>query len=655
MRHRHSNDRPQGRARGNARVSGVLYVGRGKRRRLYLRDDAGREYPVGPRLSVPAFPGDRVKAELVKPDWAHYRRGRRGSMESPIEASIVEVVSRGRGTIIGKYHTTKSRAWISPRDAGAVAPLEVEVRSDVAEGAMVAVEVGRHPGIFSGKIVQSWGDPDAGRAQLEQVIYERELPREFPPAVLAEAEAFPGEVPREEISRRRDLRGLEVVVIDPADAKDHDDAVSWEPRPGGGGRLGVHIADVSWFVRPGTALDAEAITRGVSVYLPDRVLPMLPPRLSGDLCSLLEGKDRMARTVFLDIDAAGRVTGGEECASVIRPSSGMSYGEAWECIEGRDRKHPRAGVLVAMDALAGRMRKRRFDNGSLDFDLPETKVVLDKRGEPTGVELKRTNRSNWLVEEFMIAANEFTGRMLARAGTGIWRIHEPPDMDDVMELEEFLSGFGVKLRRGSRSMDLDPRDFNAVLARFKGTPEEYVVHRKVLQSLKLAVYSEKNSGHFGLGLECYTHFTSPIRRYADLVVHRLLSARPGTPPPYHTRRLAEMAKEISMLERRAEDAERECVRLLILRHLSRRLGDAFDGTISRLEKFGAFVELDGMGMDGLLRHGDLAPDRFQVARDGLSMRARHSRTTVKVGQRVRVVLSRVDIPNRQVDLVLAED
>jgi len=636
------------------RVSGVLYAG-GRRRKLFLRDDSGREFPVGPRLTMPAFPGDRVKAELVTPEWVRFRHGRRGNRPAPVEAQIVEVVFRGRGTIIGKYHTTKSRAWLAPRDAGAVAPLEVEVRPDVPEGATVAVEVGRHPGIFSGKITAVWKDPDDPRAVLEQVVYERELPREFPEAVLAEAAAFPEEIPADEAAARRDLRKLEVVVIDPADAKDHDDAVSWEPRPGGGGRLGIHIADVSWFVRPGTALDAEAIARGVSVYLPDRVLPMLPPRLSGDLCSLLEGRDRLARTVFIDMDAAGKATGGEICASVIRPASGMSYDGVWEILEGRDNRHPRAGTLRAMDAIATRLRATRFENGSLDFDLPETKVILDTKGEPVEIALRRTNRAHWLIEEFMIAANEWTGKTLLRRGTGIWRVHEPPEMDDIIELEEFLAGFAVKLRRGSKSKDLDPRDLQAVLAKFKGTREEYVVHRKVLQALRLAVYSERNLGHFGLALDCYTHFTSPIRRYADLVVHRLLATEGHAPAPYHSRRLAEIAHGISELERRAEDAERECVRLMVLRYLSKKVGETVEGTVSRLEKFGAFMEIDGMGLEGLLRADDLAGGRFRVAHDGLSMRAHRSGTMVRVGQRVKATIVRVDLVTRQVDLVPEED
>lgn len=630
-------------------VTGLVYLGRGRRKRLYLRCADGKEHPIAPRQGIPVFPGDRVRAELHRPEWAVFRRGRR-PVADVFEAQIIEVMERTGGVVLGRYQSSRQRAWISPKDAEAVMPLEVEVRPDIPEGAMVAVELGNNPAVISGKIVMVWENPGDPRALLEQVIYEKDLPREFPEAVLREAGAFPEGIPAQERARRVDLTRLPVVVIDPADAKDHDDGVSWEPKPGGGGRLGVHIADVSWFVRPGSALDAEAIARGVSVYLPDRVLPMLPPRLSADLCSLLEGKERLARTVFLDIDSEGIVRGGEACESVIKPAAGMSYEEVWGIIEQGDGKHPLSATLKAMDAVATKMRARRFREGSLDFDLPETKVMMAASGEPEKVVLKKTNRSHWLIEEFMISANEFTGHALAKKGLGIWRVHEPPDLEDITELDAFLEGFGVKFRRGPRSRDVDPQDLQRILEHFRGTREEYVVHRKVLQAMKLARYSEFLDGHFGLALEAYTHFTSPIRRYADLVVHRLLSG--GEDGRYTVRRLGEVASGVSMLERRATDAERECIRLMILRYLSKKLGEAFEGTVSRVENLGAFVELDGMGLEGLLRNGEMSPEAFRISRDRLSMRGGRSGMTVRVGQRVRVILARVDQENRQVDLAL---
>jgi ribonuclease R len=630
-------------------VSGILYLGRGRRKRLYLRSDDGREHPVGPKQGMPVFPGDRVRAELHRPEWAVFRRGRR-PVGDVFEAQVIEVTERTGGVVLGRYHASRMRAWISPKDAEAVMPVEVQVRPDIPEGAMVAVELGKNPAMISGKIVMVWENPDDPRAVLEQVIYEKDLPREFPGEVLREAGAFSENIPADERARRTDLTRLPVVVIDPADAKDHDDGVSWEPRPGGGGRLGVHIADVSWFVRPGSALDAEAIARGVSVYLPDRVLPMLPPRLSADLCSLLEGKERLARTVFLDIDSGGVVQGGEACESVIKPAAGLSYEEVWAVIGGGEGRHPLEATLKAMDAVATKMRERRFREGSLDFDLPETKVNLGANGEPETVTLKKTNRSHWLIEEFMIAANEFTGHALAKKGLGIWRVHEPPDLEDISELDAFLEGFGVKFRRGTRSSDVSPQELQAILGRFRGTREEYVVHRKVLQAMKLARYSELLDGHFGLALEAYTHFTSPIRRYADLVVHRLLAGREDG--RYTVRRLGEVAQGVSLLERRATDAERECIRLMILRYLAGKLGQVFEGTVSRVENMGAFIELDGMGLEGLLRNGEMSPEAFRISRDRMSMRGGRSGMTVHVGQRVRVVLARVDRENRQVDLAL---
>jgi ribonuclease R len=646
-------------------VVGVLRLTRGRSRRLVVDDAAGNSYDVSPRHGLLVFPGDRVRVELGKPKWV---RGRR--FAERMEATVVDVLKRSDQMLLGRYQTSAKRAWVVPRDAEAIPPLEVEPKPGVPEGAVVAIDLGKNPGMVSGTVAAVWEDSGSARSLIEQYIYESGLPREFSRDTLRETEAFPDLLSSDETGKRRDLRDLEVVVIDPADARDHDDAVSWEPEADGSGRLGVHIADVSHYVRPGSALDSEARARGVSCYLPDRVIPMLPERLSADLCSLLAGRDRPARTVFLEYAPDGKMRGGEMCASVIRPAASLSYEDVWDVIKDGKATGRQAGGLRAMDTLAQGMRKRRFANGSLDFDFPETKVKLDEHGEPCEIFRKRGNRAHQLIEEFMIAANNFVGEKLARAGAGLWRIHEPPSMDDVAELEDFLKGMGVRLRRGTSSRDLKPSDFQAVIDRFRGTPEEYVVQRKVLQSLRLAVYSEANTGHFGLALKDYAHFTSPIRRYADLVVHRLtaplaagaseagagralLATGIGTGPAgrYSVRALAAVALEVSDLERRAQKAEWACNKKMVLRYLKKRVGETFGGTVSRLEKFGVFVELDGVGTEGLVRSADLGNDRYWIAKDGLSMRGKRSGRSLRVGERVRVLLVRVDEAAEWVDLV----
>ena len=631
---------------------GVLKVGGGRRKRLMVTDEQGNTWDVAPRQGLAVFPADRVRVELSAPEWAgHRRRGR----ERFVEATITEVLERGRSAFLGRYRTSGFRAWVTPNDWQAVDPMEVELKKGVPDGALVAVETGRKPGIISGRIAEHWPDPDAGTALVEQVIYELDLPREFPPRVMDESFAAPDRIPKDEFEAREDLRELKVVVIDPADAKDHDDAVSWDPAPGGGGRLGIHIADVSWFVRPGSALDAEALARGVSAYLPDRVLPMLPPRLSGDLCSLMAGKDRLARTVFLDLAADGAVLGGRMVRSVVRPTVLVSYEEVQDQLDGK-KTGPFTSYLGQMMEAARAMRKRRYAAGSLDFNFPETKVELDAGGEPTGVSTRAVTESNQLVEEAMIAANRFVGEMLSRDGLGIWRIHEPPEMDDVLELEEFLKGLGVKLRRGTQSRNLDPKDFQAVLERFRGAREEYVIHRKVLQALRMAVYSEHNLGHFGLAIKDYAHFTSPIRRYADLVVHRLTDAsagpRGGRPSQ---RQLGVVAKQVSGLERRAQEAEWAAVKKLTLKYLSGKMGMKLEGTVSRLERWGMFVELDGLGTDGLLHANEMGGGRFRVATDGMTMHPHRGGETIRVGQRVKVIVIRVDLREGHLDLALDEE
>ncbi len=645
-------------------VTGTLRITRGRTKRLVVVDAQGRSFRVMPKQDFPVFPGDTVKAELSVPPWLHKHRGPRpgrrggppqgGTMRPPpMDARILEVVERGRGMLLGRYRFTANRAWVVPRETDVLPPLEVTPKPGVPEGAMVAVDVGQSPGVVSGDVVHVWIDPDAPRARIEQLIYERDLPREFPAAVVAEAEAAPGAIPADEIGRRTDLRNLEIVVIDPADAKDHDDAVSWEPNPAGGGRLGVHIADVSWYVRPGSALDDEARARGVSCYLTDRVIPMLPMRLSADLCSLIAGKDRLARTVFIEYDAEGNVVRGEHRQSVIRAAVSLSYPEALAIMQDPASAHPNATAIHGMAGLAAILRKRRFAAGCLDFSFPETRVHLGPDGEPEKIVQRLGDPSHWLIEEFMIAANTWTGEQLARRGTGIWRVHEPPAMEDIGDLEEFLKGLNVKLRRGASSRDLHPADFQAVLERFRGTPEEYVVHRKVLQALRLAVYSAECLGHFGLALKTYTHFTSPIRRYADLVVHRLLN--PLGPEGRQTmRHLEEVALTTSELERRAQEAEWACTKMMVLRFMEKHLGDVWEGTVARVERFGAFVELDGIGQSGLLSVDELGAERYWVSRDGLSMRGSRSGETIKVGQRVKVVIARINREDGHLDLMPAE-
>ncbi|MEK7766183.1 MAG: RNB domain-containing ribonuclease, partial [bacterium] len=357
-----------------------------------VKDEKGFEVDAAPRSGLLAFPGDRVRVEVGTPAWAHRRR--HGPGRRALEAVIVAVLERGTQSLLGRYHASHKRAWVTPKDPGVVPALDVALRADVPEGAMVAVDIGPHPGVVTGEIVHVWPDADAPRAVIEQLVYERDLPREFPAPVLEEAARCPDDIPSEERARRLDLRDLEVVVIDPADARDHDDAVSWEPRREGGGRLGVHIADVSWYVRPGSLLDAEARARGVSVYLTDRVLPMLPPRLSADLCSLLKGKDRLARTIFLELGADGAVEGGEMRETVIRPTVSLSYEDAWTAMQDAGSRLPHAQTLHAMDALARTLRRRRFEGGSLDFQFPETKVILDAAGEPERIEQRMGDPSH---------------------------------------------------------------------------------------------------------------------------------------------------------------------------------------------------------------------------------------------------------------------
>ena len=504
-------------------------------------------------------------------------------------------------------------------------------------------------------LVEVLGADDRPEWDDAAVASQYRLRVSFPRRAAEEAAAL-REPDARELDAREDRRGDVVVTIDPADARDHDDALSVRALEGGRHEVGIHIADVSWYVRPGSGLDAEARARGTSCYLPGGAVPMLPERLSGDLCSLREGVDRLALSVFAVLDERGRLHEYRFAASVVRSRARLTYEEVQRSLDGEARL---AGELEAPAAtlmkLARALRASRVAAGALELESAEVKVVVDERGAPLELVRRPHLESHELVEEFMLLANRCVGETAARRRSGVlWRVHEPPVARKLAELDETLRALRLP-RLGTAE---DPhRALQALLAVPLDPPKRRLVHRLALRSLTRARYLERDLGHFGLATREYLHFTSPIRRYPDLHNHRrvrewIARTRDAAWDPVES---ASLALECSAREQDATDAEREGTRVKGLRMLEARLGESASGTITGLVPRGCFVELDDPPVDGFVAVGDQLDERFELDAAGVRLVGRRTRRRFTLGDPVRVTIARVDVPARECDLVLEQD
>jgi ribonuclease R len=532
-----------------------------------------------------------------------------------------------------------------------VRDLLVKGRPAPEEGDWVVAEV---PWEGPARLVEVLGAEDRPEWDEAAIASQFRLRTHFPPAAEAEAAAFhePGERERRgREDRREDL----VLTIDPEDARDHDDALAVRTLADGRSEVGIHIADVSWYVRPGTALDDEARARGTSCYLPGGVVPMLPERLSGDLCSLREGADRLALSVFVTLDARAATQEFHFAESVIRSRARLTYEQVQSAMDGGPRLPGglQAPVTRLLE-LARALRARRMALGALQLESVEVRAEVDARGNPLRLVRRPHLESHELVEEFMLLANRCVGEAAAVRGSGVlWRVHEPPSGRKLLELDEMLRVLGLP-RLGSAG---EPhRALQALLAVPLDPPHRRIVHRLALRSLMRARYLERDLGHFGLATREYVHFTSPIRRYPDLHNHRRVREwlRRAKDAAWDPAENAALAAEATAREQDATDAEREGVRVKGLRLLAARLGERASGTISGLVPRGCFVELDEPPVDGFIALGDQLGDRFELDAAGVRLTGRRSRRRFTLGDPVEVTVARVDVAARECDLALEE-
>jgi ribonuclease R len=599
----------------------------------------GEDIFVPARHAQGALPGDEVAVVVNE-------RGKFGKPEGKVE----RILKKGRAVLLGIYHERNGVPFLQPFDSPSQDDLALKSRGKLrpVPGMIVAADRAALT------VTRVFGRPEDPGVDAQVVIERYGLRPQFPEEALREAESIPGVVPAEALDGRRDFRDWPSVTIDGEKAQDFDDAVSIRRQDGDGWLLGVHIADVSHYVRPGSPLDREAFGRGTSVYFPDLTLPMLPEKLSNDLCSLRPREPRLAFSVLMEIAADGRVRQAEFFPSIIRTAHRMTYTSVFKIFEGDAQETSRyADVvpeLLVMRELARTLRERRLAEGSLDFDLVEPELVYEK-GKLLAVAAAERNEAHRLIEEFMVAANvavasAFTERKLP----AIYRVHPPPAVSDLEKLRDLILHFGLTLPEPAK---VRSKDLQRVLEKAKGLPGEKFVGLQVLRAMKLAVYAAKNVGHYGLAKVDYTHFTSPIRRYPDLVVHRLLKGLLCREEPSRLP-LDVMAGKSSERERNAAEAEQSLVEWRIFRLLKERLGDEFRGMIVDVIKAGLLVEVDEYFVSGLLPFASLSGD-YEPKPAARRLRPKRRRKTFDLGDDVRVILVSCDPALRRMSFVPAAD
>lgn len=607
-----------------------------------------------------ALDGDRVRIIIV----------REGSGQSA-EGQVVQVLEHANKELVGVYRKNKNFGFLVPDNQRILKDIFIPQGKDLhaVSGQKVVCRITDYGDAHKnpeGVVTEILGHVNDPGVDILSIVRAYGLPEAFPEEVQRTAQQVPESVTEEAMQKRaaHDFRALTTITIDGEDAKDLDDAISlcWDEARSAY-TLYVHIADVTEYVREGGALDKEALNRGTSVYLVDRVIPMLPHALSNGICSLNEGVDRLALSCVMQINEQGAIVGHEICESVIRVDKRMSYtgvhallaGEALENGESIESYEPYRALLTKMHALSQKLRKRRYDRGGIDFDFPESKILLDEKGRPTAIKPYERNESNMMIEDFMLAANETVAEdYFWQELPFVYRVHENPDPEKMKQLGIFVSNFGHFIRQ--KGGEVHPKEIQKLLSAIAGTPEEAVIARLALRSMKQAKYTTSCEGHFGLAAGYYTHFTSPIRRYPDLQIHRIIKenlhgALGKRRLEHYTEILPAVAQRSSVLERRADEAEREVEKLKKCEYIRRYIGEAFDGVISGVTAYGIYVELANT-VEGMVNVRNMDGDYYIFNEERYELCGELTGRCYKLGQKVRVRVLQADRMTRTIDFML---
>lgn len=623
-----------------------------------IPDDEGLEDVFVPAENLNgAMNNDRVVGRIT----------RESHKDKKVEAEIIRILSRANDKIVGTFEKSLHFGFVVPDDKRIYQDIFIskEQMNGAKNGQKVVAKVTdwpekrRNP---EGKIIEILGNSDKPGVDILSIIKKYDLPLEFKEDVEEYTASIPEEIPDVEYKRRRDLRDLKIVTIDGEDAKDLDDAVSIQKLSDGKYLLGVHIADVTNYVKDKTPLDKEAFKRGTSVYLVDRVIPMLPRKLSNGLCSLNPKVDRLTLSCFMTIDENGKVLDHEIFESIIKTSERMTYTDVTKILKYKDKDTiKRYDYLVddfkLMEELCNILYKKRIHRGALDFDFEECKIILDEKGKPVEIKPDEREIANRIIEEFMIVCNETIAEHFFWAGMPfVYRIHENPDEEKLTTFSEFIHNMGYFLKP---SREIHPKALQDILDSAKGKPEETVIDTLLLRSLKQARYSPECSGHFGLASKYYCHFTSPIRRYPDLAIHRIIKMFiNGHIDEKAAKRLRKFVQEASKhssdMERLAVDAERETDDLKKVEYMSERIGEVYEGIISSVTSFGIFIELKNT-IEGLVHISNLTDDYYNFDEKHFCLIGEKTRRIFRLGDNLKIKVAKTDIDNRTIDFSLVEE
>jgi ribonuclease R len=603
---------------------------------------------IEPRKVRQALQGDTVKLSV-------YAR-QKGSR---IEGEIVEILQRAKETYVGVIKASKSFAFVIPDDPKMRVDFYVPLHelNGAKDGDKVIVKMtewqerAHNP---MGSVIMVLGRPGDMDVEMNSILAEFDFPLSFPKNVEEEAARIPDEITKEEIAKRRDMRSVTTLTIDPDDAKDFDDAISIQKMENGNWEVGIHIADVSHYVRPDTALDKEAISRATSVYLVDRTIPMLPEKLSNMVCSLRPNEDKLVFSAIFELDEKANVLNDWFGRCVINSDNRFTYDEAQAIIEGGEG--PLKDEVLNLHGLAKHLREARFKNGAIAFEKEEVKFRMDDKGNPTELFIKQYKDANKLIEEFMLLANkrvaEFIGkpRKGAQPKTFVYRIHDNPSQEKLELLVSIAAQFDYKVQLGPRKILTD--SLNKLLSDIKGKGEENMLSTLAIRSMAKAVYSTENIGHFGLGFSHYSHFTSPIRRYPDVMAHRLLQRYLDEGASANAKDYEDLCKHSSEMEKKASDAERASTKYMQAKWMADKVGEEFDGLISGVTEWGIFVEIKENKCEGMIRLRDLSDDFYSFDEDTMTVTGSTTGNEYRLGDEVRIRVKEVSVEKRQIDLVM---
>lgn len=611
--------------------------------------DEGKDIFVPSSALNGAMNGDRVVVKIIK----------QANTEKKCEGEIIRVLERANSKVIGTFENSRNFGFVVPEEKRIYQDIFIpkNCKKEAETGDVVIAEITQWPDKRrnpEGKIVDILGKKGEKGIDILTIIKKNNLPEEFPQKVESYAENIPEKIPDKEYERRMDLRNMLTVTIDGEDAKDLDDAVSLKKLPDGSYYLGVHIADVSYYVKEKNPLDKEALKRGTSVYLIDRVIPMLPKKLSNGICSLNPNTDRLTLSCFMKIDGNGKVIEHNIVESIIRSNERMTYTDVTKILKGDKETIEKYGNLVdtfkLMEELCRILNKKRMMRGAIDFDFEECKITLNELGVPIKIEPYERGISNRIIEEFMLVCNEtIAEHMFWTSLPFVFRVHENPDEEKLMHFNEFIHNLGYIVRWGK---DVHPKTLQDIIEKVKGKKEETVVSTLMLRSMKQARYSPECIGHFGLAAKYYCHFTSPIRRYPDLIIHRIIKEFiNGQLTDNRIKRLVKevdyAARQSSDMERLAQEAEREVDDLKKAEYMSTRIGEEFNGIISSVTNFGMFVEIPNT-IEGLVHISTLEDDYYVYDEKHLSLIGERTRNIYKLGDEVRIYVSKVDLAAHEI-------